>query len=258
MLPDNVSFIVTDTETTGKDDHNKICEVAWLRVADRGYPLADDFMITERVQSLIDPEQLISPAASGVHGLTNADVDGAPTIEEFFSLDHPACYGRAITEPVVLIGHRIGFDRKRLESFIPNVVGEIDTLRWVRRLYPDSENHQLSTMIYALALPRSEGAHRAMADVLTAYHLVRHISERTGMSLKQLAEASAEPFQVKYMPLGKHRDKAIDWIVQNDRSYLKWMLSNMDLDADLKFSIETALDNYKKKKHEQRTAGADA
>lgn len=255
-IPDNARYLVADTETTGKDDHNKICEVAWVAVADRGSVLAEDFAITERVQALIDPEQLISPAASGVHGLTNADVDGAPTIEEFFSMEHPSCYGRKITEPVVLIGHRIEFDRKRLSPYMTNVVGEIDTLRWVRRLYPDSENHQLSTMVYALGLPRSEGAHRAMADVLTAYHLVRHICERTGMGLRELALASAEPFLVKTIPFGKHKDKTISDVIREDRRYLLWMLNNMDLDQDLKFSLETAL--YKKKNNEQYTAGADA
>jgi exodeoxyribonuclease X len=254
MIPDNVSFIVADTETTGKDDHNKICEVAWVRVS-CGSPLIEDFSITERVQALIDPEQLISAAASGVHGLTNADVEGAPTIEEFFSMEHEACYGRKITEPVVLVGHRIGFDRKRLEPFITNVVGEIDTLRWVRRMYPDSENHQLSTMIYALGLPISEGAHRAMADVMTAYHLVRHISDRTGMNLQQLAEASAEPFLVHTIPFGKHKDKKIVDVIREDRRYVVWMLNNMDLDQDLKYSLETAL--YKKKNNEH-TAGSDA
>jgi DNA polymerase III epsilon subunit-like protein len=253
MIPDNVDFIVADTETTGKDEHNKICELAWARISGRGAGLADEFDVTERVQSLIDPEQLISAAASGVHGLTNIDVDGSPTIEEFFSLDHPACYGRKVSEPVVLIGHRIGFDRKRLEPYFTNVVGEIDTLRWVRRLYPDSENHQLSTMVFALSLPRSEGAHRAMADVITAYHLVRHICDRTGMSLLELARASEEPFLVKYMPLGKHKGLEMSDV---PRSYLSWMLREMDLDMDLKFSVESALNNKKKKN--EHTAGSDA
>lgn len=247
MIPDNVKFIIADTETTGKDDHNKICEVAWIEID-------SDFNIIEQVQSLIDPEQLIPAAASGIHGLTNKDVDGAPTIEEFFSMQHPQCYGRRITDPVVIIGHRIGFDSKRLAPYMPNIVQEICTLRWVRRLYPDSDNHQLSTMVYALGLPLSEGAHRAMADVMTAYHLVRHLCDRTGLSLRELAAASAEPFLVEFMSFGKHKDKRICDV---DKGYLKWMLREMDLDADLKYSVETALNNKKKKRDEQQE-GADA
>lgn len=246
MIPDNVSFIISDTETTGKEDNDRICEVGWVRVD-------ENLNILEQVESLIDPEQLIAPAASGVHGLTNADVAGAPTIEEYFSLDHPACYGHRIDEPVVLAGHRITFDHKRLAPFMPNVVQELCTLRWTRLLYPDCDNHQLSTLIFALGLPRSEGAHRVMADVMTCYHLIRHLCERTGMNIRQLAEASANPFPIKYMAFGKHKGKLLTEI---DRGYLRWMLANLDLDTDLKYSVESALNNKKKKN--EHTAGADA
>lgn len=247
MIPDNVEYIVCDTETTGAKENDTPCEVGWVR-------LDKDFNIIEQVESIIDPQQLISPSASGIHGLTNADCESYPTIEEFFSVDDPSCYGRRITEPVVLIGHRVGFDHGHLKRFIPNVVQELDTLRWVRRLYPDSDDHKLSTMIFALGLPRSAGAHRVMADVLTAMHLTRHLCERTGMTLRQLAEASAEPFHVKYMPMGKHKGELIANVPS---SYMRWALDNLQLDPDLEYTLKTALENKKKKKNEQ-SAGADA
>jgi DNA polymerase III epsilon subunit-like protein len=247
LIPDNVSFIVCDTETTGAKDTDVPCEVGWVRID-------QDFNILEQVESIIDPQQIIAPSASGIHGLTNDMCEAYPTLHEFFNEQMSGCYGRSIDEPVVLIGHRVGFDHGHLKGYITNVVQELDTLRWVRRLYPDSDDHKLSTMIYALGLPISAGAHRVMADVLTAMHLAKHLCERTGMTLRQLAEASAEPFTVKYMPMGKHKGVPIDEI---DRGYLRWMLANMDLDPDLKFSVETALENKKKKKYEQ-SAGADA
>jgi DNA polymerase III epsilon subunit-like protein len=246
LIPDNAKYIICDTETTGAKDNDTICEIGWVQID-------QDFNILEQVESIIDPQQMISPSASGVHGLTNEDCEDYPTIEEFFSLDHPSCYGRKILDPVVLINHRVGFDHARIKPYFPNVVQELDTLRWARRLYPDSDDHKLSTLIYALGLPRSSGAHRVMADVMTAMHLAKHLCDRTGMTLRQLAEASAEPFLVTYMPMGKHKGELIEKVPS---SYMRWMLANMDLDPDLKYSVETALQN-KKKKYEH-TAGADA
>ena len=83
-----------------------------------------------------------------------------------------------------------------------------------------------------------------MGDVMTAYHLTKHISERTGLNLRQLAEASADPMEIAVMPMGKHKDQSLCDV---PRSYLGWMLNNMDLDFDLKYSVNLALNNKKNK-----------
>lgn len=237
-LPDNVRYFVADTETTGVEAHDKVVEVGWIEVD-------AEFNQLERVESLIDPQIFISPESSGVHGLVNADVENSPTIEEFFTEDVEGCYGRLITDPVVLIGHRISFDHGHLKPYFQNVVQELCTLRWSRRLYPDLGNHQLSTMIYAVGLPRSIGAHRVMADVLTALYLARHICDRTGMGLKDLAEASEAPMLIEKMIMGKHRGEPTSSVPS---SYLRWMRGNMDLDQDMAYTVDYYLNNNKSKK----------
>lgn len=236
-LPDNVRYFVADTETTGVGPDDKAVEIGWIEID-------EEFNILSEVESLIDPQRFVSPEASGVHGLVNADLEDSPTIEEFFGLDDPSCYGQKITYPIVLIGHRIAFDERFLKPYMTNIVQELCTLRWFRRLYPSSGNHQLSTAIYALDLPRSAGAHRVMGDVMTAYHLCKHIADRTGLSLKQLAEASADPMEIAVMPMGKHKDQPINSVPP---SYLGWMINNMDLDLDLKHSVQLALNKKKNK-----------
>lgn len=232
MLPSEVRYLVLDSETTGVDEDDKVVEIGWVEVD-------EDFNIIDQRESLIDPQRVIAPEASAVHGLVLDDLQDSPTIEEYFGLDDPACYGKPLSDPVVIIGHRVSFDTRFLKPYITNIVQELCTLRWFRRLYPDSGNHQLQTAIFALDLPRSEGAHRVMGDVMSAYHLCRHICERTGLTLRQLAEASSTPMEVSIMPFGKHKGQRLDTV---PHGYLKWMLNTMDgLDADLKFSAKQIL-----------------
>ena len=83
-----------------------------------------------------------------------------------------------------------------------------------------------------------------MGDVMTAYHLCQHVCDRTGLNLRALAEKSADPMEVENMPMGKHKDQKLSEV---PRSYLSWMIGNMDLDPDLKYSVNLALNNKKNK-----------
>jgi exodeoxyribonuclease X len=209
-----------------------VCEIGWIRIG-------EDWGILEQVESLIDPEQPISPSASGIHGLTNEDVAASPTLDEFFTLDAVGCYGKRLPGPVVLIGHRIGFDRPAFEPYVDGEVLELDTLRYVRQMYPDMDDHKLSTCLYALGLPRDFGAaHRVMADVMVAYHLAKHIAERINLTLPQLVAHAQAPMTVHSLPFGKHKGEPLEKV---PRSYLSWALNNMKLDPDYVHSINARL-----------------
>jgi DNA polymerase III epsilon subunit-like protein len=225
-------YIFADTETTDAGPTASVCEVGWIRTD-------ADFNILETVQSLIDPQQRISPGASGIHGLVNADVEDSPTLAEYFSVNDPACFGRKLPADAIIVGHRIGFDMRFLAPYFEAPPVELDTLRWVRKLYPDMDDHKLSTCIFALGLPRSAGAHRVMADVMSAYHLCRHICDRTNMTLPELAAASAAPMELAIYPFGKHKGVPFRDV---PKSYLRWARESMkDLDQDMSFTINTLL-----------------
>jgi len=225
-------FYFLDTETTGVDVNASVCEIAWVETD-------EDFNILSEHQSLVDPEQLIGPSASGVHGIVNKDCENSPTLREFFTVDDPSCYGKLLAGPAVIAGHRCGFDLRFVAPYFESQPTPIDTLRWVRKLYPDMETHTLSTCIYALDLPRSAGAHRALADVMSAYHLCKHICDRTGYTLQQLAEASLQPMEVQTVPFGKWKGTPF---AKTPRSYLRWMSENMaDLDMDTRYTLSLQL-----------------
>lgn len=222
------TYIFLDTETTGAELTDSPCEVGWIRTD-------ADFNILETVESLIDPEQMIGPSASGIHGLTNKDVEDSPTLSEYFSVDDPSCYGRKLPANAVVVGHRIGFDMRYVAPYFESPPTEVCTLRWARKLYPEADDHKLSTLIFALDLPRSAGAHRVLADVMSAYYLARHVCDRTGMTLPQLAAASEAPMEILIMPFGKHKGTPFKSM---PKSYLRWMRENMkDLDMDMTYTI---------------------
>lgn len=225
-------YLVGDTETTDATENRGVCEIGWVLID-------ENWNILETVESLIDPEKDISPAASGIHGLTYDDVKHSPTLEEFFTLSDAGCYGKRFQGPVTLIGHRIGFDRPAFEPYIDGEVFELDTLRYVRKLYPDADNHQLSTMKFQLNLPKDAGAaHRVLADVMVTYHLAKHISERMNLTLPQLAEHARQPMLIKTLPFGKHKGQPISEV---PKSYLSWMKREMQLDFDTQHTINTIL-----------------
>lgn len=229
-----MKYFVADTETTDASDNRGIVEIGWV-------DLDESWAILSFHESLIDPQKPISPSASGVHGLIYDDVKDSPTLDEFFSLNGPDCYGTRIRGPLTLIGHRISFDTPAFAPYVDGEVFELDTLRFVRWLYPDMDDHKLSTCKYALNLPRDSGvAHRVMSDVMTAYYLAIHIAERLNMTLPELAARAREPLPVHSLPFGKHKSTPLGEV---PRSYLSWALSNMTLDNDYVCAIKAILDS---------------
>ena len=228
LIPDNIKLIVADTETTDATPERGVCEVGFVFVDKLGNVLSEH-------ESLIDPQKPISPAASGVHGLTNDDVADAPTLAEFFSDAGEGCYGGKLKGPIVIIGHRIGFDTHTLKDHVDGEIFELCTLRWIRRLYPDMDNHQLSTAMFALGLPRPKDAHRVMSDVYSALYLAKHIAERVGVDLLELARLSQEPFELARYPFGKWKGHPFSDV---PKSYLRWARDNLtDIDQDLQHTI---------------------
>lgn len=234
-LIQNETFVCFDLETTGLDPvKDRVIEVA--------VTLFTFNKILDTFESLIDPECLISPESMAIHHITDQMVAGKPKIGEVL----PQVLAMIGKHPIV--GHGIGLDISFLcnEARRFNVpcrlssVPYIDTLR-LARLYGDSPTNSLEMLRKHFNIA-SEGAHRAMSDVIVNIEVFKFLAANF-KTTEQLFDRLTRPILLKAMPLGKHKGRPFSEIPQE---YLSWA-SRADFDQDLLFSIQNEL--KKRKSH---------
>jgi DNA polymerase III epsilon subunit family exonuclease len=156
-------FVVVDVETTGRDSKvADLIEIGAVRL--RGGAVVDRF------STFVDPARSIFGAQ--MHGITDADVAGAPVAKE------AAQKLLAFVGGAPVVGHNVGFDL----GFLDQALGEsgkftaggyFDTLTIAREAYPDLESYKLGDVakFFGVAM---ETAHRGLADAeATAAILLR-------------------------------------------------------------------------------------
>lgn len=221
-----MNIICADVETTGFGPEAKIVEVALTEIS-------EDLEVLFEAHSLINPGMPIPPSASGIHHITDDMVADAPTEEEFFSR-----YKGLASAPSVFVAHNAAFDWQYLGGYFHPDSVTLCTYRLVRQLYPDLENHKLQTLRYTFGLDAGR-AHSADGDTLVLVNLLRFIAQDKGLNIAEMYDLARGPIQVKKMPFGKHRGKAL---ADLPKDYVRWALKNIDnLEPDLRVSLEAVL-----------------
>jgi DNA polymerase-3 subunit epsilon len=194
-----VTFCVLDLETTGGSAADcAITEVgaALFRGGERLGTLA----------TLVDPGVPVDPAVTAVTGITDAMLDGAPTIGGVL-----ASLGEFATG-AVLVGHNLRFDTSFLDAALvardrDRLSGpRVDTLALARRLLvDDAPDHKLGTLAFALGLPH-QPTHRALDDALATADLLHVLLERAaGLGVTTLDDLLAVPDLDRRAPADKLR-----------------------------------------------------
>lgn len=221
-------FFIGDTETSGLPGKGgKVCEIAWIEVD-------QDFNVLDTVRSLINPEHPIPADMSAIHGITDRDVEDAPTLDAFmdgflyFNGEGASC----------LVAHNSSFDVQFFRPYMPNLAGTICTLKMARKFISDAPNNKLQTLKFHLGLEANVAhheAHTALADCKVTLELLKFLHLSTDMSLPEMMEFCAKPEIITHWPFGKYRGKPLDC----DMGYVKWALKNMDnMSADLRVALE--------------------
>jgi DNA polymerase-3 subunit epsilon/exodeoxyribonuclease X len=218
-------ILFLDLETTGLESSDKIVSIALL---------GEDLEVYE----LVNNGKKIPPLASSINHITNEMLKNKPKLEEskaYKLLEQHNC------ESTTLVGHNIKFDLQKLNEYGFFFKGNvIDTLRVTKHLIPECEMFSLQFLRYELKLYRLEEktliAHNALDDTKLIKFLYEYLQDIE--SSEKMIELSEKNVLMQKLNFGKHNSKYIEDIVISDRSYLEWLLTNVqDLDEDLKYSI---------------------
>ncbi|MFZ2959304.1 MAG: 3'-5' exonuclease [Candidatus Ozemobacteraceae bacterium] len=171
-------FTALDLETTGYSPPlARITEIAMIPM---GKNAGDPF------QTLIDPGVSIPREIIELTGITNAMVQGKPSIEEVFPTIKRLLYG------TIFVSHNVPFDWNFIDHAFrcfdsgPLSMPSLCTLHLSRKYLKKNElltSHKLESVARHLSVDL-KGAHRAMADTKAVYGLMKHFLadlDRLGM-----------------------------------------------------------------------------
>jgi len=239
-------YILFDTETTGNSEQDRIIQIGAMIVHNK-----DDIDVYDELCSTDVP---INIEAMEIHNITPDVIENQPPYAELEFVKKLEAYNESEN---YLIAHNISFDLGMIEKEgFDNNYTLIDTLRCAKHLLPDSPYHRLQYLRYALELYLTEGAeadkmgvtikaHDAIGDVLVMKLLLSKLvalakeqfpEEKNPM--KTLEKLTQTPVLMKTFKFGKHKGKEVADVAKEDAGYMKWMKNNMDLDEDMKFTLD--------------------
>ncbi len=243
-------YIILDTETTGTGETDRIIQLGYIVLGrpSEGIEVHNEFCSSD---------VKIALGAMETHHITPEMIEGKPAC-----IDMQA-YRRLVelnSGDNYMIIHNAPFDLGMLEKEgFKNQMQLIDTLRCAKHLYGDQEFHRLQYLRYALGLYKDEAqeaqklgveikAHDAIGDVLILKLFMSALTKKVKESypdenpMPKLVELTRQPVYLnKPLRFGKHKGKTVEELAVEDRGYLEWMKKNMDLDEDMKYTLDKVL-----------------
>ena len=218
MNKENLIFL--DTETTGTEDKDRLCQVAYKFKG-------------EEKEALFKPPVLISVDAMAVAHITNkivADCEPFVNSEMFQDLQKILA-----DEKNILIAHNAKFDVEMLKREGLEVKNIIDTYKVAQSWDKDAiiPKYKLQYLRYYFNLEiENVVAHDALGDVLVLEKIFEHLF---GELLKEFKEeqkvidemirVSKLPILIKTMNFGKYNGEKVADVAQKDPQYLEWLLN---------------------------------
>jgi len=214
-----MNIIFFDTETTGNEQKDCLCQIAWM---ENGVMKA----------GLFKPPFPIPAESSAIHHISNKMVADKPAFKD--SPEWKEVKDLFESDDTIVVAHNAKFDLGMLakEDIVPKKF--ICTLRVARVMDPDSKlsGYRLQYLRYALDLEVDEAAaaHSADGDVLVLEKLFERLlgklmeTKSRDEAIKEMLEISSLPSIIKTFNFGKHAGKAVADVAKTDSSYLDWLL----------------------------------
>ena len=243
------NLIFLDTETTGNQPDDRLCQLAWKYLGQSYDEMFDE---------LYNPGLPIAIEAMAVHHITEKMIEGKPLFKE--SDDYAKTKELLENEENILVAHNAPFDVDMMQRDGINPVNAIDTLKLVRHFDPEMniKRHNMQYLRYLLKLDEDITepiqAHDAKGDVIILELLFNRLYEKTktqfGLEaeddiLKKMIELSQQPATIGKFAFGKHMGKKVSDVAKEDPGYLQWLLAQKrqsdDDETDWIYTLEQAL-----------------
>jgi DNA polymerase III epsilon subunit-like protein len=243
-------YILFDTETTGTQEEDRIIQVGAMIVDSKG-----EVEVFDELCSTVLP---IKIEAMAVHGITPNLIEGKGLFTETSFYKTLQLLNN---QENFLIAHNMPFDMGMIEKegFVSQI-RIIDTLRVAKHLLFEQKSKALQYLRYALELYKDEQAeadkynitikaHDAIGDVLVMKlllsKLVTLIKEQFPdiNPMVKMEELTKTPIFIEIFTFGKHKGEKISDVCDTDMNYINWMQKNMDLDSDMKYTLDKIMGN---------------
>ena len=191
-----LSYTVFDTETTGLEPSagDEIIQIGAVRLVN------GRLLRQECFEQLIDPHRFLPPQSVAVHGIEEAMLVGAPSIEQVLPKFHRFC------EDTVLVAHNAAFDMRFLAlkeeaTGVRFVQPVLDTLLLSAIIHPHHQSHRLEAIAERLGVDLL-GRHTALGDaIVTGEVFLKMLPLLQAMGINTLKQALAAAQETYYARL---------------------------------------------------------
>ncbi len=170
-----IPLVVIDFETTGTDPEND-------RVLEMGIVCFEKGQVTRSDALLIDPTIPVPEESRAIHGITDEELEGAPTFIEalpqilkLLEGHLPVAYNADFDRDFLLAEFARSEGKVRLEGGLPPAVRQdvswVDPLVWSREILKERRKHRLVDITAHFEIPL-EQAHRAAGDAEATGHVL--------------------------------------------------------------------------------------
>jgi DNA polymerase III epsilon subunit-like protein len=220
-------FIFLDTETTGIDEEDRLCQIA--------FKTETGFIVNE----LFNPGKPISIEAMSIHHITNEMVKNKPKFKN--SKAWVRLQELVDNQSNIIVAHNAKFDVGMLRKEDIHPQKTICTYKLARFLDNEGKipEYNLQYLRYYLNLNIDASPHDALGDILVLEALFKRIHAKAkeifGLdAIDKMIEITNNPILLARMPFGKHKGMKFEEIPTD---YLQW-LSGTDLDEDMAYTVK--------------------
>lgn len=165
----NLNLAIVDVETTGGFANvDRIIEIGIIRI-EKG-------KIVKKYNSLIDPEQYLSPFIIELTGITDKDLEKAPT---FITVRETIA---ELLNNCVFVAHNAHFDYGFVKHEFKRLgerwqAQKLCTVQLSRHLYPEHRHHNLDSVIERCNIT-VKNRHRALDDAKAVWDFIKHSQKK--------------------------------------------------------------------------------